>query len=256
MTDLESLVSAWKSSAADTISLLRELDDYAVPTDLPGWNVHDIVAHLAHLETVLAHGEKTGFSSPVVTSDYTQVGVDERKDVPTTDLINELEAAVDHRVENEVLGSPAEKMPTAPGNSGWTWETTLRNRVIDMWVHEQDIRRAVNKPGNLGSPGALITSATFASGMGFVLGKKVGAKPGTVVRWVVNGEIPLDFAFRVDDDGKARPTDAEATATLTMTTEEFTVLGAGRQSPDKLSVAISGDTELGKRVLTQMAVTP
>ena len=256
MTDLESLVSAWQSSAADTIALLREIDNYAVPTDLPGWSVHDIVAHLAHLETVLAHGEKTGFSSPVVTSDYTQIGVDERKDIATDNLIDELEAAVNYRVANEVLGSPEEKMPTAPGNSGWTWETTLRNRVIDMWVHEQDIRRAVNRPGNLGSPGALITCATFASGMGFVLGKKVGAKPGTVVHWLVNGEISLDFALKIDDDKKARPTEDEADATLKMTTEEFTVLGAGRQSPDKLSVAISGDTELGKRVLTQMAVTP
>lgn len=256
MTDLESLVSAWKSSAAETISLLRTIDNYEIPTDLPGWSVHDIVAHLAHLETVLAHGEQTGFSSPVVTSDYTQLGVDERKNVPTVDLIDELETAVQYRVDNEVLGSPEEKMPTAPGNSGWTWETTLRNRVIDMWAHEQDIRRAVNKPGNLGSPGALITSATFAFGMGFVLGKKVAAKPGTVVRWIVTGEIPLDFAFKVDDDGKAKPTEESATTTLTMTTEEFTILGAGRQSPDKLAVEISGDVELGKRVLDQMAVTP
>ena len=37
-------------------TLLRELDpdDWAKPTDLPGWNVRYIAAHLAHLESELA----------------------------------------------------------------------------------------------------------------------------------------------------------------------------------------------------------
>lgn len=256
MTDLAPFVAAWKSSAIDTIALLRSLDTYDLPTDLPGWTIHDIAAHLAHLEVALAHGENTDFAAPVVTSDYTQTGVDARRDIDTADIIDELEAAVNFRIANEVIGAADEPAPNAPGGSGWTWETLLRNRVIDMWAHEQDIRRAVNQPGNLDSLGAQVTAMTFAAAMGFVLGKKVQAQPGQAVRWIVTGEIEMDFTIKVGDDNKAKPSNDPATTTCTMTLEEFTILGAGRKNPADLNVLIEGNQELGAKVLAAMAVTP
>ena len=33
--------------------------------------------------------------------------------------------------------------------SPWTWKTLLRNRPLDVWMHEQDVRRAVGRPGGL-----------------------------------------------------------------------------------------------------------
>ena len=59
MTDRDLLagyVAVWWQAVADQLALLDDLgpDDWATPTDLPGWTVHDVVAHTAHLEAVLA----------------------------------------------------------------------------------------------------------------------------------------------------------------------------------------------------------
>ena len=154
-----------------------------------------------------------------------------------------------------VLPDPQAAAVNTPAGVEWTWEVALRNRVIDLWSHEQDIRRATGLPGGLDALGAHVTSATFAAALPYVLGRKAGAPAGSVVRWVVTGPVPLDTTIGVGDDGRARPTDAVPDATVRMDTEAFTVLGAGRRTPDAVDVEIEGDRELAERVLRAMAVT-
>ena len=57
---LAQYVDAWKSAVDDTVALLRSLDDedWARPTDLAGWDVKAVAAHLAHLESELAGNEQ------------------------------------------------------------------------------------------------------------------------------------------------------------------------------------------------------
>ena len=43
------------------------------------------------------------------------------------------------------------------------------------------------------------------------------------------------------------------TATLTMTSEAFTVLGAGRRTPDRVDVDVHGDEKLGHAVSMRWA---
>ena len=49
-------ISVWEASCADALALLRSLDpaDWDRPTELPGWDVRAVAAHLAHLESELA----------------------------------------------------------------------------------------------------------------------------------------------------------------------------------------------------------
>ena len=35
------------------------------------------------------------------------------------------------------------------GGVPWNWRTLLRNRPLDVWMHEQDVRRAVGRPGGM-----------------------------------------------------------------------------------------------------------
>src|SRR5690349_19508122 len=53
---LERYVEAWRVATRDVIALLRSLEpnDWEKPTDLEGWNVRYVAAHLAHLESELA----------------------------------------------------------------------------------------------------------------------------------------------------------------------------------------------------------
>ena len=46
-------------------------------------------------------------------------------------------------------------------------------------MHEQDVRRAVDRPGDMDSAAARHTAEYLAESLGYVLGKKVGAPAGT-----------------------------------------------------------------------------
>jgi len=261
MDSQEMYVEAWKQTADAIVELVPTLtsEQAAAPTDLPGWDVHDVVAHLAHLEEVVNGEPEPPAEVGIVASTYTDAGVDERRDVPIEELVAILARETDRRhafltSQQLDLAQPA---TVTPGGVPWTWETLLRNRAVDLWVHEQDIRRAVDVPGNLGSLGAQVTTHTFAAGMGFVLGKKVKAAPGTVVRWLVEGAVPLTIELQVGDDGRARRAAATTSAdvTLDMTSETFAVLAAGRRTPDQVEVRYAGDGDLAARVLAAMTLT-
>lgn len=264
MTMLEIYVKAWHDSAEAVTTLLASLDesDWGKPTDCPGWTVKDIAAHLAHLEHELATGETLPAdpSMTVMISAYTQAGVDLRAEHTPEELQAEFAESVTARAADltSLPEDPHETAPRTPGGIGWSWDTLLRNRSIDMWVHEQDIRRAIGKPGSMDAAGAQVTATTFRMAMPYVIGKKVKPQRGTTIAWHVSGEIPFDTLVAVGDDGRAQAIDSidgEPTASLSMTTEEFTVLGAGRRAADQLGVKVEGDSELAGTVLAAMPVT-
>lgn len=264
MNPLEAYVQAWRDSATSINTLLPTLDesDWSMSTDCPGWTVKDVAAHLAHLENELATGEvgTDGPSLTVMSSDYTEAGVQARSSHTTAELCAEFADAVSARelLLQTLPDDPQSLAPTTPGGITWSWDTLLRNRAIDLWVHEQDIRRAVGKPGGLDSVGAHVTTTTFKMAMPFVIGKKVRPAAGSTVGWHVTGEIPFDLVVAVGEDGRAKAVetiDGEPQALLTMSSESFTVLGAGRRTAAQLDVRIDGDRELATAVLSSMAVT-
>lgn len=264
MNLLEVYVQAWRDSATSVIGLLPTLDeaDWSAQTDCPGWTVKDVAAHLAHLESKLATGE---IGTPVqetasVASAFTEAGVEARRPRSVEELQTEFADAVATRTVqlNTLPEDPQTPAPVTPGGVPWSWDTLLRNRAIDVWVHEQDIRRAIARPGSLDSAGAQVTTNTFRFAMPYVVGKKVRPAPGTTIGWHVTGEVPFDLTVAVGEDGRAEPVEQpteEPRVLLTMTTEEFTVLGAGRRTAEQLNVEISGDQVLGRQLLTAMPVT-
>lgn len=265
MSMLETYVRGWRESADAVIALGSDLSeaDWSTPTDCPGWTVKDVVAHVAHLEVDMCRADQGSFQSSgaqEVVSAYTEAGVAERRDRSPAELIAELSAAVEQRWAQlaDLPEHPQGAAPITPAGVAWTWDTLLRNRVIDVWVHEQDIRRAVGRRGGLDGTGAQIAAMTFSFAMPYVLGKRVRPPAGSIVRWDVSGEVPLDLAVQVGEDGRAQRVDVmdHPTATLSMSTEAFTVLAAGRRTPDQLAVTIVGDQELGRATLAAMAVTP
>ena len=68
-------------------------------------------------------------------------------------------------------------------------------------MHEQDVRRAVGRPGGMDTAPARHTAEYLAESLGFVLGKKVGAPAGTSLVLDMEGSAP--FAFAVNDAAAA-----------------------------------------------------
>ena len=273
MSDQELLAGyadVWWQAIDDFTGLLETLEpeDWDRPTDLPGWDVRAVAAHIAHLEKVLATGqeETADLGDPVpdhITSlmgHYTEIGVVNRRDAAPDALINEIREAATAR-RTALLADPPTDADAQPerifGGVPWSWRVLLRNRPLDVWMHEQDVRRAVGRPGGMDTVPAKHTAEYLAESLGFVLAKKVGAEPGTTLVLEMAGSDP--FAFEVGEDrrGKALPEVPAAApdVRLAMDRESFVCLAGGRR-PAPGAVRIEGDEALGQRVVDSMATTP
>lgn len=264
---LRDYVDVWWHAIDDFTTFLEEVpeDDWGRPTDLAGWDVHAVAAHIAHLEHVLAGGpeetvevpESDHVRSPMAT--YTEQGVIARRDRTPDELINEIRESATRRHTQLVADPPTDgsaKPERIFGGIGWDWQTLLRNRPLDVWMHEQDVRRAVGRPGNLDSPAGQHTTDYLIESLPYVLAKRVSAPEGTTVVLEVEGSDP--FAATVDGDGRGRPVDPPTEPTVRIRTdrESFILLAGGRRAPASDAVALEGEEELGRRVLDAMAVTP
>jgi uncharacterized protein (TIGR03083 family) len=136
----------------------------------------------------------------------------------------------------------------------------LKVRVFDCWMHEQDIRRALGRPGHLDGPIVDLALERFRGALGYVVGKKAGAPDGATVVFALDGGP--GGAIAVEVDGRARVVDAvppEPTTRLTMSFETFVARGGGRSTADDAladGVVFDGDEALGRRVLDALAFTP
>jgi uncharacterized protein (TIGR03083 family) len=271
MTDQERLagyVDVWWGAINDFTSLLEKIppEQWSTPTDLPGWDVRALAAHIAHLEGVLAGNpeETVDVGEPDHVTGlmglYTEQGVVSRSDRSPDELINEIRAAATRRHTALVADPPTDgsaKPDQIFGGVGWDWNTLLRNRPLDVWMHEQDVRRAVGMPGGMDSPAAKHTADYLAESLGFVLAKRVGAPAGTTVVLELDGSDPA--AFGVNDSGRgerlAEPPEAP-TVRLSMDRESFILLAGGRRAPDTGTIRVEGDDLLGHKILDTLAVTP
>ena len=266
--ELASYVEIWWQAVNDFLDLLESIpeEEWDTPTDLPGWDVRAVAAHVAHLESILAGAaEETAEvgEPPHVTGLmglYTEIGVVNRRAATPDAIINEIREATTARHTTLVSDMPSDgtaKPSVIFGGVPWDWRTLLRNRPIDIWMHEQDVRRAVGRPGGMDTAPANHTVGILADRLGFVLAKKVGAEPGTTLVLHVEGFEP--YAFVVNDDGRGERLPAtleQPTVELAMDRESFIRLAGGRRAAEPDALRISGDHELAERVLANFATTP
>lgn len=265
---LSRYVDAWWTSVQDLLALLEELgpEDWARATDLPGWDVKAVASHTAHLESLLAGGPEEQADvgeAPHITGpmgQFTEIGVLTRREREPASIVAELRARTGERYAALRADPPTDGDAPAPGLFGligWNLRTLLRNRPLDVWMHEQDIRRAVGRPGGLDTAGAQHAADYLVEGFGYVVGKRVAPPVGTTAVLAVDGTDP--FPVGIGEDGRARRLDAvPATPTvgLSMDRESFIVLAGGRRAVVPGAVRISGDQELGRRIADRLATTP
>ena len=132
----------------------------------------------------------------------------------------------------------------------------MRVRLFDCWMHEQDIRDALNRPSSgaeLSQPQARLAVDEIAATMGYVVGKLGKAPEGSRVAVKLTG--PLARTIRVAVDGRAQVVDdfdgSDATSTLSVDGLLFTRLAGGR-SDNSAGVELRGDTEAGSRIVEHL----
>ncbi len=172
-----------------------------------------------------------------------------------TEVLAELEELVDLRLDtlrnaDDAYFAQERMTPTGPG----TMLDFLSIRILDCWVHEQDIRRAVDRPGHLDGGPAEHTTDRLLRTVPIVVGKRAGAPEGSLTLLRITGPVERTVPVVVEE-GRAKVVDLEsagaADVTVTMDSETFLVLAVGRQTAaDRADrIEISGEGDWGQAVV-------
>lgn len=266
----EPIVALLRSEWTAIHDLCAPLSDaeWATPTALPGWTVQDNVSHIIGVERMLA-----GEAAPAVDVSHLahaadpfaqamETWIEARRSWTGAAVLADFDEITDQRItalqamtdeEFAKVGfSPVGEIP---------YRDFMRVRVFDSWMHEQDIRRALGRPGHLTGPEVDVALERFEGALGFVVGKRAGAPDGSSVVFVVEGPTPRTYAVVVDGRAALVPDPpADPTATITLPLETFVALGGGRwdgaEAQASGTVRVEGDDALAGRVLAGMGFTP
>ena len=253
---VDALAEVW----ARLDDLLAGLDErsWSAPTPLPGWDVKAVVAHVIGTEAMLL-GEPT----PDVEIDPAEF----------QHVRNDIGRFNEAWVASMADASPAERADALPRpaprarlggarrdtyQADWdaegftpagqdTYGRFMRIRVFDCWLHEQDIRDAVGRPG--GEEGTAAGARARRDGGGArVRRRQEGGGAARIAGHVrADGPRPARSTSRwASGPGRRRAT-GPATVTLTMPVGVFTRLAGGRADPVvRDQVDIDGDEDLGE----------
>jgi uncharacterized protein (TIGR03083 family) len=268
---IELLASVW-SSIGD---LCRGLDAAAWerPTDCPGWSVKDNVAHMIGTERMLLGEQPTASATPDaadaadaphVRNDIGRLNeqwVESYRSLSGPDVLAAFDDVTARRLET-LRAMTAEQWdaegftPEGPG----PYRQFMAIRVFDCWFHEQDIREALDLPGDLEGPVADHSIARIERGLPYVVGKKAATPQGSTVVFDVRGEPRVVVPVAVE--GRAAVLDTvptEPTVRLSMERRAYARLAGGRWTGERAlaeqRVDIEGDRELGERIVANMAFT-
>ncbi|HLZ37548.1 MAG TPA: maleylpyruvate isomerase family mycothiol-dependent enzyme [Mycobacteriales bacterium] len=241
---VDALAATWSSLGALAGGLTDE--EWSRPTGCPGWTVGDLVAHVAALEAFLlgrpepAHELPTDL--PHVRSEFSrfmEAGVDRRRRRTRAEVLAELGDVTAARLAELRAWPPdPERRVPSPFGKQVPARTLLRLRTFDCYAHEQDIRRAVHRPGHLAGAAADVSWRVIREAL---------------ARSLTGPSVALRFG----DHGAVVPDEAAApVATLTTDWSNGLALACGRADADPGAVVVTGDRPRAAEVLAALAVTP
>jgi len=190
-----------------------------------------------------------------------EVVVDFRRSWPGQQVLEEFRELTGQRLAylrglSDEGFSTETQTPLGPG----TITEFVNIRIMDAWVHEQDIRRALDIPGELDSAVAAHALGRVTRAMPFVAARKAQAPDGTTVVFDITGPAGSVVPVGIEG-GRGSQLDSEPqspTVRLTTDVETFMCLGCGRWDPaESLSmgkITIFGDTALGENIVNQMNI--
>lgn len=233
-------------------------------TPCPGWPVSAQYAHVIGTESMLLGRPNPTVDAGTPEHVRNQIGgfneawVAALAQLPRSGVLDQLAEVTTER--RQALAKMTEEDFSAPS---WTpvgqadYRRFMQIRVFDCWVHEQDVRDAVGRPGHESGPVVEQSVDEIVRALGFIVGKKAGTPEGSSVRFELTG--PLQRRVDVAVEGRARVAASIAgspSVTLTLPAPTFTRLACGRIDPSTAAgITISGDEALGQKVVESLPFT-
>ncbi|MGW0823912.1 maleylpyruvate isomerase family mycothiol-dependent enzyme [Streptomyces sp. NPDC002845] len=267
---LQPYADAWTHSVEAISELVTPLveGEWNRRTPCPGWSVRDVISHVIGLDCEMLGDPRPIHTLPRdlyhVTNEhqrYMEMQVDVRRHHTAPEMTSELEYTIIRRnrqLRNESR-APGTKV-RGPLGTELTLEQSMRNRAFDVWMHEQDLRTALGKPGNLDSPGAHVARDELLSVLPKVVAEDAQAPRSSAVVFDVHGPVEFLRTIRVDIQGHGTLETAPAlgpAATVTMDWETYFRLACGRVTADAVADRIKGegDPKLIAAILQAFTVT-
>jgi uncharacterized protein (TIGR03083 family) len=257
------LDETWSATALLCATLPPESWD--LPTDCPGWSVRDHISHLIGTELTLFGTSAPPRPDPMPAYVHNTIGegneawIQARRDVPGSEMVAEFAQVTADRLE-QLRAFPQARWDEV----GWTpigdapYAEFMRLRIMDSWVHGQDIRWAADRPGERAGRGERVALARLGGAMTFVVGRQVAPPDGTTVVFQIDGPIPTVLAVAMEGKRASFLGDPPASPTtrLGLSADHFVRLTCGRESPDDViesgDLTLQGDEELAKRIIRSM----
>lgn len=263
---LSGLFAVWD----DLDALLAGLSEaqWRAASPLPGWDVKALVSHIIGTESFLA-----GIAAPqpdidVSTLEHVRNDIGAMNECwvrhlgahADADVLESFRAITDdRRAALTALSDEEWDAVTATPTGPDTYGRFMRIRVFDCWMHEQDIRVALERPptdDELAGPAASLAVDEIAATMGYVVGRLAKAPEGSRVQFELTG--PLARTIRVSVDGRAAVVDdfagQEPTTTIRLDGLQFTRLAGGRpMCPARAQdVELGGDQDVATQIVEHL----
>ncbi len=209
--DLAALTEGYAQTVQAVLDLGHSLraGDLEKETDCPGWTVFDQIAHVTGGEAMVA-GEQV---PDVDVSRHAHVRhefgervekyLEVRRGRHIAEILDELEALLAERLAFYRDPATTLETPTVGPYGATTVGDLITVRLFDIWTHEQDIREALARPGNLDAPGASVAVMYLFDALPRIIARTAAVPPGHAVILDLTGPVVGRAGARVEErDGK------------------------------------------------------
>lgn len=267
---LDGLAEVWGSLLALGRSLGAH--EFELPTSCPGWTVKDQFSHVIGRERAL-WGDAVPPAGPWPSHVRNALGaaneahVAARRGLPGRVVVEELAALVEDRLDALAdLDEEARALAGPRPGDLVGYVDYVGPRVVEGFVHEQDVRLATSRPGGRHAHGERAALDHLEASMPDVLGRRCGFAQGTTVRLEVLGPLGRTTQLEVlECDGARRAVavpvlHAPPAAVVVLDQEAFVRRACGRLGLDDVlarrTTRLEGDRGVALRVLEELVVTP
>lgn len=254
---IDELARCW----ASVDDLFDRLDDHEWATQslCPDWTVRGVMVHLGAVEHMLSGQAPDSMAEALPFHKVTEwmesvAGLD---DAGALDRYREVIAG--RRTELAALTAADFDAPCMTPVGPGTYGRFMDVRTFDFWVHEQDVRTPLGRPGHEDGPAAERAIREIEMSLGYIIGRKVGLPDGASITIDLTG--PIDRMFHVVVDGRAAQVDVIESPDVTLRTDSttFALLACGRIDPqepiDDGRISWEGNAEFGERAARNLAFT-
>jgi uncharacterized protein (TIGR03083 family) len=198
-------------STIDKVVRLQRPDAYDAQTACPGWSVRDVLSHLLGFEMMLQGAPVPPYDGPWPEYVHNPIGeineafVRVHRAEPGIEVLNQFRAVAGKAIHNlRALDDEAwEKVGWSPEGER-PYHRFQETRVLDSWIHLQDIRDALLEPADDHGVAEEIVVNRFEAALPFILGKKMKAQDGTVVHVNLTGRLARTIILATDARSSCR----------------------------------------------------